>query len=292
MANTESRKERVEQLQKVFEEGVLSLANDASWRRMMDFLAKFRHYSFNNTILIYMQKPDATMLAGYKQWMSRGRQVKKGEKSIKIFGHSTIKKKDDNGNIILNDDGSEATYVYYPILSVFDVSQTEPIPGKEDLYAKSQEMLQTNVEGDDPEGIYEKLQVWLQVNGFYFSEVGELGGAQGATNQQEKQVRVLSSLSPATKAETLIHECAHVLLHKDTDDYREHRGLRETEAESVGYIIGKMHGLDTSKISIPYVASWSNGDKDTLMESTSNVYKAAMALDKVLTGEAMTNSAN
>lgn len=287
MTDKESRKERVEQLQKVFEEGVLSLANDASWRRMMDFLAKFRHYSFNNTILIYMQKPDATMLAGYKQWMSRGRQVKKGEKSIKIFGHSTIKKKDENGNVVLNDDGSEATYVYYPILSVFDVSQTEPIPGKEDLYAKSQEVLKTNIEGDDPEGIYEKLQVWLQVNGFTFAEVEELGGAQGATNHQTKQVRVLSSLSPATKAATLIHECAHVLLHQDTDDYREHRGLRETEAESVGYIVGKMHGLDTSEISIPYVASWSNGDKDTLMESTSNVYKAAMALDKVLTGEAL-----
>ena len=287
MANTESRKERVEQLQKVFEEGVLSLADDASWRRMMDFLAKFRHYSFNNTMLIYMQKPDATMLAGYKQWMSRGRQVRKGEKSIKIFGHSTVKRKDEDGNVILNPDGSEATYVYYPILSVFDVSQTEPIPGKEDLYAKSQEMMNTTVEGDDPEGIYEKLQVWLQVNDFDFAEAGDLGGAQGATSHQEKTVRVLSTLSPAAKAETLIHECAHVLLHQDTDDYREHRGLRETEAESVGYIVGKMHGLDTSKISIPYVASWSNGDKDTLMESTNNVYKAAMALDKVLTGEAL-----
>lgn len=287
MASKESRKERVEQLQKVFEEGVLSLANDASWRRMMDFLAKFRHYSFNNTILIYMQKPNATMLAGYKQWMSRGRKVKKGEKSIKIFGHSIGKREDENGNVVLNNDGTEATYEYYPILSVFDVSQTEPIPGKEDLYAKSQEMLKTNVEGDDPEGIYGKLQVWLQVNGYTFSEESNLGGAQGATDQQSKQVRVLSSLSPASKAATLIHECAHVLLHKDTDDYREHRGLRETEAESVGYIVGKMHGLDTSEISIPYVTSWSNGDKDTLVESTGNVYKAAMALDKVLTGEAL-----
>lgn len=287
MASKESRKERVEQLQAIFEEGVLSLANDASWRRMMDFLAKFRHYSFNNTILIYMQKPDATMLAGYKQWMSRGRKVKKGEKSIKIFGHSIGKRKDENGNVVLNNDGTEATYEYYPILSVFDVSQTEPIPGKEDLYAKSQEMLKTNVEGGDPEGIYGKLQVWLQVNGYTFSEESNLGGAQGATVQQSKQVRVLSSLSPASKAATLIHECAHVLLHKDTDDYREHRGLRETEAESVGYIVGKMHGLDTSEISIPYVTSWSNGDKDTLVESTGNVYKAAMALDKVLTGEAL-----
>lgn len=287
MASKESRKERVEQLQAIFEEGVLSLANDASWRRMMDFLAKFRHYSFNNTILIYMQKPDATMLAGYKQWMSRGRKVKKGEKSIKIFGHSIGKRKDENGNVVLNNDGTEATYEYYPILSVFDVSQTEPIPGKEDLYAKSQEMLKTNVEGGDPEGIYGKLQAWLQVNGYTFSEESNLGGAQGATDQQSKQVRVLSSLSPASKAATLIHECAHVLLHKDTDDYREHRGLRETEAESVGYIVGKMHGLDTSEISIPYVTSWSNGDKDTLVESTGNVYKAAMALDKVLTGEAL-----
>lgn len=287
MASKESRKERVEQLQKVFEEGVLSLANDASWRRMMDFLAKFRHYSFNNTILIYMQKPNATMLAGYKQWMSRGRKVKKGEKSIKIFGHSIGKRKDENGNVVLNNDGTEATYEYYPILSVFDVSQTEPIPGKEDLYAKSQEMLKTNVEGDDPEGIYGKLQVWLQVNGYTFAEEDDLGGAQGTTNQKTKQVRVLSSLSPASKAATLIHECAHVLLHKDTDDYREHRGLRETEAESVGYIVGKMHGLGTSEISIPYVTSWSNGDKDTLVESTGNVYKAAMALDKVLTGEAL-----
>ena len=287
MASKESRKERVEQLQAIFEEGVLSLANDASWRRMMDFLAKFRHYSFNNTILIYMQKPDATMLAGYKQWMSRGRKVKKGEKSIKIFGHSIGKRKDENGNVVLNNDGTEATYEYYPILSVFDVSQTEPIPGKEDLYAKIQEMLKTNVEGGDPEGIYVKLQVWLQVNGYTFSEESNLGGAQGATDQQSKQVRVLSSLSPASKAATLIHECAHVLLHKDTDDYREHRGLRETEAESVGYIVGKMHGLDTSEISIPYVTSWSNGDKDTLVESTGNVYKAAMALDKVLTGEAL-----
>lgn len=287
MASKESRKERVEQLQAIFEEGVLSLANDASWRRMMDFLAKFRHYSFNNTILIYMQKPDATMLAGYKQWMFRGRKVKKGEKSIKIFGHSIGKRKDENGNVVLNNDGTEATYEYYPILSVFDVSQTEPIPGKEDLYAKSQEMLKTNVEGGDPEGIYGKLQVWLQVNGYTFSEESNLGGAQGATDQQSKQVRVLSSLSPASKAATLIHECAHVLLHKDTDDYREHRGLRETEAESVGYIVGKMHGLDTSEISIPYVTSWSNGDKDTLVESTGNVYKAAMALDKVLTGEAL-----
>lgn len=279
-----TRQERVKDLQSTFEQGVLALAADEEWRQVMDFFAGFHTYSFNNMMLIYLQYPKASRLAGFKQWQSRGRQVKKGSKAIKIFGFGISKKKNEDGQEILGPDGTPQTYTYYPILNVFDISQTEPIEGAEDLVEKEKELAPESIssEEDYSQGI-QRLMAWLGLNGWIVSD-GNTGSAQGETNTKSKTIILDAGLNSATKLSVLIHETAHAILHQDNQYYKENRGLRETEAESVSYIVGKMHGLDTSSISISYVADWSRGDKDILEKSASNAYSASVMIDKVLSG--------
>lgn len=267
----EQRKAEAEALQASIGEQVEALRNSDEWRRMLDFARSFHAYSVNNLLLVMQQMPTATRIAGYRKWQSLGRQVRKGEQGIRIFGTSQKKITTED------DDGEEVTArrrMFFPV-SVFDLSQTDHIEGAEPLPNPVHTLT-----GDDPRGILQAVTEWLGAKGWPVERATIPSGANGLTDLDNKRVIIESNLTAAQAAKTALHEAAHVILHSE-DHYSEyvvHRGAKETEAESVAYVVAGILGLDTSDYSIGYVAGWSKGDAELIKSTAANVLKAAHLL--------------
>jgi antirestriction protein ArdC len=244
---------------------VSALAISAEWLAYLRFVSAFRHYSFNNLLSIAAQCPHATPVAGYRKWQELGRQVRKGERAIKILGYSTKK-------ITTTDPTTgeevEDRVVRYPVLSVFDISQTDGDPIPTDSY-----QLPT---GDGPAGALDKLTTWLTDEGWTVREKSLAGRCEGYTDHQDRVIVTNTGLEPAARLAVLLHEAAHAILHSELapGEYQAHRGLCETEAESVAYVLANLLGLDTDASSISYVAGWSQTDPAVLATAATNVLRA------------------
>lgn len=237
------------------------LTSSEGWSRFLAIATGFHHYSLSNLLLIQSQRPGATRVAGFRQWQARGRQVRKGERSIKIFGYSTKRIEPDESS-----DDEEQRRVFYPILSVFDISQTEPIDGAPEVPDFA-----PRLKGGDDTGIYDATAAWLTGDGWTVTRES-LAGEDGATSiNGTKKVRIHDDLSPAHAALTILHEAGHATMHADLADYHQHRGIYETEAESVAYITAGVLGLDTSANSIGYIAAWTRGDVETVKATATRV---------------------
>jgi hypothetical protein len=247
------------------------------WEGWLSFAAKFHAYSFNNVMLILIQRPDATMVAGYKKWKDElGRQVQKDEKSIKIFAPSARKryvedptmpgvKFDKNGKAFI-------PYTGFVLVPVFDISQTEG----EDIGAAPPveiESLTESLETDHEQDAWNAVEKTL-INDGYAVQIGDARGAHGFTSYAERRVVISEDNAGLQQLKTLIHERAHTLLHEDVD-YLGDRGRWEVEAESVAYIVMGALGLDSAKYSFGYVAGWSNGDIEIVRDTAERVMKTA-----------------
>lgn len=239
------------------------LTSTEGWARFLAFATGFHSYSLSNVLLILSQRPDASRVAGFRQWQERGRQVRKGERSIKIFGYATKRTEEENGE--------EERRAYFPILSVFDVSQTDSIDGEE-----IPELAPRLIGGDDA-GIYDAAAEWLTGQGLSIDRAST-GEANGFTRHKSRTITIHDQLQPAQAAATMLHEAAHALMHADAGDYHEHRGVYETEAESVAYIVAGVLGLDTSSKSIGYIAGWTDGDADTVKTTATRVLATARTI--------------
>ena len=147
--------------------------------------------------------------------------------------------------------------------------------------------------GDDAAGIFDAVADYLTGKGWTVERESIPGGAHGYTDPEGRRVVLDSDLSPAQAAKTGLHEAAHVILHAEEDhaEYVEHRGTKETEAESVAYVVAGILGLDTSAYSVGYVAGWSNCDAETIKATAANVLRAAHALADALTEQPETVAA-
>ncbi|MFF2050323.1 ArdC-like ssDNA-binding domain-containing protein [Leifsonia sp. NPDC058194] len=273
----EDRQTEAEALHTSIIDQVQQLADSGQWRRFLDFARSFHSYSLNNLLLILAQNPDATMVAGFRQWQAKGRQVRRGEKSIKIFGYREKKPAAEDENETFD----EATRIvrYFPILSVFDIAQTDPIEGAEPI----PENPSRGLTGSDDHGLVAPLTAYLAATGWDIQHT-HLAHANGYTDPRERQVILATGISAEQSAKTLIHEAAHIEFHHvdDMDEYRQHRGRMEVEAESVAYIVAGLHGFDTSAYSIGYIAGWANEDADVIRESAARVLKLAHAIAEVI----------
>lgn len=251
---------RVEELHAALERGVASLVDSDSWKAWLSVQSRFHRYSWNNTLLIMIQCPEATQVAGYRTWQGLGRQVRKGEKSIGILAPMFAKAKDKNGE-------DEKRLIGFRAVSVFDYSQTDGDP----LPTSGVALL----EGEAPEGLWDALAAQVEANG-YALERGDCGGANGWTNGTTKTIRVRDDVSDAQAVKTLAHEVAHMMLHMDSDDAMTHRGLAEVEAESVGYIVAGAHGMDTSGYSFGYISGWAgSAEADAVRQTGERVQRTA-----------------
>ncbi|WP_247597152.1 ArdC family protein [Leifsonia sp. PS1209] len=275
-----SAKERqadTEALHASIAEQVQQLAESGQWRAFLEFARSFHNYSLNNLLLILSQNPNATVVAGFRQWQTRGRQVRKGEKAIKIFGYRERKaSRDDDKD---ETEGEQQVVRYFPTLSVFDIAQTDPIEGAEPLPQNPTRRLT----GHDDHGVIAPLTTHLQANGWSVQRA-PLMNASGYTDPGLHRVTLAENLAIEHAAKTLIHETAHIKLRhvEDLDEYHAHRGQMEVEAESVAYIVAGLSGFDTSAYSIGYITGWSGEDTALVRDTAARVLKAAHTIAAVI----------
>lgn len=288
MADNNTEKQRVQELTDKLEQGLQDLFNSDSYRNYLSTMSKFHNYSFNNTLLIAMQKPDATLVAGYKAWQKNfERHVNKGEKAIRILAPAPYKIKEERDKIdpvtqelLLDKDGNpqkeevEITIPAFRAVSVFDVAQTDgkPIP---ELAAKE---LLSDVEG------YQDMIRAVEAISPVPIELEEIAGdSKGYYDREAKRIAVQENMSESQTLKTMIHEVAHSKLHskevEQDEQMRKDRNTKEVEAESIAYTVCQHFGVDTSDYSFGYIAGWSSGrDTKELRASMDTIRRTASEL--------------
>ncbi|WP_141505097.1 ArdC family protein [Paenibacillus luteus] len=245
MEKTEKLQAAMQQL----EDGIRSLTNSESWTSYLKFHSTFHQYSFNNRVMIWLQMPNASLIAGFGAWKKIGRFVKKGEKGLVIFAPNTITKmveeKQENGEVTQK---PKRIITGYHLISVFDVSQTD---GK----ALSAPDVVRKLEGETD--LYDQL---LSSCPFPVEEKESCDGANGRIYRDSGKIEILQSNSGMQKAKTLIHEWAHGILHIGPGALEVQRHVRELEAESTAFIVCHALGIDSSHYSFGYLAGWGNGE--------------------------------
>ena len=281
--------EKLKEITDRLEQGITELFDSERYKEYLRVMSKFHNYSFNNTLLIAMQKPDASLIAGFTAWKNQfQRNVKKGEKGIKIIAPSPFKIKQETEKIdpqtqtpVIGKDGKpvteekEITIPAYKVVSVFDVSQTE---GRE-LPNIAVDALTGDVE--QYSDFFAALEKTSPVPiGFEKIE----GGAHGYYHLEDKRIALGEGMSELQTLKTAIHEIAHAKLHdidlnapKDEQQPRVDRRTREVEAESVAYTVCQHYGLDTSDYSFGYVAGWSSGRELAELKSSLETIRSAAA---------------
>ena len=291
LLNGQNSAERMKEITDRLETGIQELFESDRFRAYLDTMARFHNYSFNNTILIAMQ--GGQLVAGYNKWRDEfHRNVKKGEKGIKIFAPAPYKVKKDvpkldaQGQPVKDKDGNTVTeqkevqVPAFKIVSVFDVSQTEgePLPslGVEELTGSVEQY----------QDFFKALEQTSPVP-IGFEDIP--GGSHGYYHLTEKRIAIQEGMSELQTLKTAIHEIAHSKLHAidpeapatDRPDSR----TREVQAESVAYTVCQHYGLDTSDYSFGYVAGWSSGrDLKELKASLETIRATAHELITTIDG--------
>lgn len=280
--SAESRTAEIEVLQAGLVAQVEALRSDAGWLAYLRGVRQFHGYSPNNVMLILLARPDATRVAGYRTWRRLGRQVRKGEKGIRIFGprEFTSTRTDER----TGEEKTSRGVVFRPV-SVFDISQTDPIEGASLVF---EERPVTRLAGADEGRIFDRVASYLGGLGWTVSREVIWTGQDGYTTPLEgRRVVVDARLSEAHAASVIVHEAAHIVLgHIEAlEDYRQHRGRFEVEAESTAYVVAGLLGLDTSASSTGYLAGWCEcAPADVLKETAGRVLKAVQTLYGALEG--------
>ena len=268
---TGNKEEAVAQAVERLEAGVSQITDGEEFRRYLQTAAKFHRYSANNCLLILMQREDATRVAGYRAWQSMGRQVRKGEKGIKILAPIARKVEDEKT-------GEEVrTLCGFKTSTVFDISQTD---GEELPEAPTAEDLDPE-EGAEVAGlVYEGLRHFCESEGVAvdFEERGEDSGDYGTYYRKQRRIVLNAALQTVEQATTLAHELAHHLLHGFSQDAkRPPKAAREIEAEGVAFVTCAAFGLDTSRFTFAYVADYA-GETEALKAVLDRIQKAARQL--------------
>lgn len=279
------RNQRMKDITERLEQGVKDIFTSEMYANYLRTMSQFHSYSFNNTLLIHLQKPEASLVAGYQTWQKKfHRQVRRGEKGIQIIAPAPIRTREEIEKVdpatmepVLKPDGTpemeevEYTIPRFRVTTVFDVSQTEgePLPELE-----TPELL----------GSVENYEIFMQAIRdispvpIRFDEIES--GAKGYYSSVDKEIVIQESMSESQTMKTGIHEVTHAKLH-DRDimeemDEKKDQMTREVEAESVAYTVCQYFGLDTSDYSFPYIAGWSSDrDMKELRSSMDTIRKVA-----------------
>ena len=262
------------------ESGVEELFTSNRYQEFLKTMAKFHNYSFNNTMLIAMQRPDATLVTSYKNWQSMVRQVMKGEKGITIIAPAPYKKMkekevlDENQRPIMGTDGKpkteqvEVTVPHFKAVTVFDIAQTSGEP----IQTLAPELLTAAVQ--DFDSFMQAIQKISPVP-IRFDEID--GNANGYYHNADKEIVIKKGLSESQTLKTAIHETAHAKLHDkeimESLGVEKDRLTKEVEAESVAYCVCSSFGLDTSDYSFPYIAGWSSSREMKEMKASMDVIR-------------------
>lgn len=276
--------ERVKDASELLQTGLAEFMGDEAWQRYLMKQAKFHQYSFNNTLLILIQKPDATRCAGFKTWQRLGRTVRRGEKGIAILAPNRYQLKDDNGDPI-----DSWVIKGFRVTHTFDISQTDGEPLDEGLPP-------SELVGGD-EGLYQLLQQFSESRRIPVTEEICHGGAHGVCyynpDGTPKRIAIAPGRPLANRIKTLLHEIGHSLMHSPVE-YAGHnaRSQAELEAESFAFVMAHHFGIDASGYSFRYLASWGGEDASEKLQAIgSRVQKSAKEAINAIESFASTNSA-
>lgn len=291
-----TEKQKVKEITDRLEEGLKELFESEKYKSYLSTMSKFHNYSFNNTLLISMQKPEATLVAGYKAWQKNfGRHVNKGEKAIRILAPMPYKIKEERdkldpvtGEMTFDENGMlqkeevEVTIPAFRVVSVFDVSQTDgkPIPELE-----AQELLSA------VEGYEDFVQALMNVAPVPIGFEDIPGDSKGYFHTTENRIAVQENMSESQTLKTMVHETAHSMLHnkeinQDIDAPVKDRNTKEVEAESIAYTVCQHFGIDTSDYSFGYIGGWSSGkDMKELKSSLDTIRKTSSELITGIEGQ-------
>ncbi|EJW13777.1 ImmA/IrrE family metallo-endopeptidase [Paenibacillus alvei] len=253
MAKQKERK--VEVLFKQLKEGVENVYSSETWKELLLFQSKMHDYSFNNMMLIYIQCPHATHVAGYDTWRKLGRQVMYGQTGIRIMAPHTYTVKDEKT-------GEEEKRTGYHQTSVFDISQTK---GKDIPVI-------TELKGDS-KSLREFYEIAKSISRVPVSEEKVKGAVKGYYSVDGDYIVIKKGMATKQKCKTLIHEMAHSILHRKEDGRRDEmsRNEREIEAEGTAFVVLSYFGFDTSEYSFPYVAGWNPGGETQAIQKAGDV---------------------
>lgn len=287
-----SQFEKVKEITDKLEAGIVSYMESDKFKTFLNCMARFHSYSLNNTLLIAMQKPDATLVAGYTAWQKNfGRQVRKGEKAIRILAPTPYRKKMEvavidpaTGQARLNPDGTKATELKeimvpaFKVVNVFDAAQTDgkPLPtlGVNELTGDVRQY----------EMFFEALKRSSPVP-ISFEQIDS--GAKGYYHTVDHRIALQEGMSQVQTIKTAVHEISHSLMHSkgpkelSPDDPRLTRNVKEVEAEAVAYTVSQHYGIETSDYTFAYILSWSQG-KDT-SELKASLDRIRQAADELIT---------
>lgn len=246
--------------------GVTTLLESENWRRLLRFRQRFHHYSFHNTALIYLQRPDATLVAGYRRWQEMGRQVRRGEQGIVILAPILRRVVDSDA------DAPQLQLVGFRPARVFALEQTdgEPLP----------EQPEPQLLTDDTAAIRQTFQRALTFSeglGIPIERYALPAGVMGRYNRINRTITLRPNLPPLQALKTLIHELAHALMHTENTTKARHR--LELEAESCAFLVCDALGLDTATYSFAYLASWTDDPKDLLLAGEQAAKTATQVLE-------------
>ena len=276
--DTAQNTDRIKDITDKLEQGIKDLFDGEKFKEYLNTMSKFHNYSFNNTLLISLQKPDASLVAGFNSWKNQfGRHINKGEKGISILAPAPFKVKkeldkidEDTGLPIYGKDGKpiveevEVTIPYFKVVSVFDVSQTN---GKE-LPELGADELSGSVQNYGK--LFEALKSVSPVP-VHFEKIED--GGKGYYHHEDKRIAINEGMSELQNVKTAIHEIAHAKLH-DRDlikaDLAEKKDRKtgEVEAESIAYTVCQHYGIDTSDYSFGYIAAWGSGKETPELKSS------------------------
>lgn len=283
MAYQNQSGDRLKEITDKLEKGLQDLFSSGQYADYLKTMSKFYNYSASNTLLIYMQRPDASRVAGYGDWQKNfKRHVKRGEHGIKILAPCPYKQKVEREQT--GPDGravtvtEEVTRAAFKPVTVFDVSQTEgePLPS-----------LGVNELTGDVEHYPDFFEALKQVSPFPVGFEAIPGGAKGYCNYAEQRIAINEGMAEVQNVKTAIHEITHATLHnyyaeKEKEvppEQRKDQRTREVEAESVAYTVCQHYGIETSDYSFGYIAGWSS-DKQTkeLKASLATIRETAAGL--------------
>ena len=232
--------------------------------RYLATMAKFHRYSFTNLMLIFIQRPTATHVAGFHTWLKFSRYVRKGEKGIGIFAPMRFKARAEderNSSPARDDEQSPETVLRFRIVHVFDIEQTdgEPLPEP------------ARVDGDPGESLT-RLREFAASRGVEVVYAETLFGADGCA--RAGRIILRKDMQAGEEFAVLVHELAHTMLHCGEQVQRGAKTVRETEAEAIAFVVSQAIGLQTSTACSDYIQTY-NGDTKTLMQSLERIQRTS-----------------
>ena len=275
MKPEQDKDEKVRQLCESLKQGVTDMIASGKFKQWLDFQAKFHKYSFHNSMLIMIQRPSASKVAGLHQWNDRfGRSVCKGEKGIAIFAPILVRKPPEDGRQTDKSTWPQVL-VGFKVVRVFDVAQTEgkPLP-----------VIAEQVKGDSEEAdqIAAGLLAYAREKSIRVT-TEELNGPDGSFYPRDHLIKIQAGLPGNHRAITFTHEMAYALLWERYDDpAKVSRQQKECEAEGVAYVVCKHFGLPVETHPFEYIATFTWDNPETLIAAGLRIQQTATRLIEVL----------